>query len=513
VNDKTSEAPPAEAPKKAAAPKSRTTTAKIAVSEIAVVPINTLVPYRKNPRKGNVDAVAESLKVNGQYRPLVVNKGDKASVRDEVLAGNHTLMAAKKLKWARIAITYVDVTDDEAKKIVLADNRTNDLSGYDATALADLLKTVPNPVGTGYTPVDVQGILAGIEEHNSELISEVVRPVTVDFEGKLSSGDDDEDHLGEMQRRYDEQLGEQLRNSRVIGTGDDDEENPELERNQRLANIQRELDGAKDIVFKSENYWGIPMLDPAMLMDSIPDPITTWGGPDASTDDGKSHYVWNFGLAATKGMPWDRAILAGFTYDTNFESLYHNPEWEFARLILNGLNKAIVPDFSLWAEEPRFFHLQSLYRAQWCGAFMQALGWKVMPRLIWCDPESQKYALEVVPKNAPALAFCQQTTTKAERSKLLLAEGLRNAIREVKPQSLLVYGGNPVKELVAEARLPKQLHVVFVDNYAAVRRGVVFDKKEGKANTAVKATAKTAKAGNPDANEEIVEQQAEIPAE
>ena len=41
--------------------------------------ISDLSTYHKNPRRGDVDAIAESLKARGQYRPIVVNIGTHAS--------------------------------------------------------------------------------------------------------------------------------------------------------------------------------------------------------------------------------------------------------------------------------------------------------------------------------------------------------------------------------------------------------------------------------------------------
>jgi ParB/Sulfiredoxin domain len=56
------------------------------------VPIDDLVPFPGNPRRGNVAAIKQSLEENGQYRPIVVRRQTR-----EVLAGNHTLQAAKEL--------------------------------------------------------------------------------------------------------------------------------------------------------------------------------------------------------------------------------------------------------------------------------------------------------------------------------------------------------------------------------------------------------------------------------
>jgi DNA modification methylase len=110
-----------------------------------MVPTGELRPYRGNPRRGDLGAIKESLLANGQYRPIVVNRRTM-----EVLAGNHTLRAAKELGWAAIAVTFVDCDEEQAKRIVLADNRTNDLAGYDTEDLVELLQAMPSLEGTGY---------------------------------------------------------------------------------------------------------------------------------------------------------------------------------------------------------------------------------------------------------------------------------------------------------------------------------------------------------------------------
>ncbi|MDX3097732.1 hypothetical protein PV417_24845 [Streptomyces sp. ME19-03-3] len=40
-----------------------------------------------NPRTGDVDAIAESLRVNGRYKAIVVNRGTHTGRPNEVLAG------------------------------------------------------------------------------------------------------------------------------------------------------------------------------------------------------------------------------------------------------------------------------------------------------------------------------------------------------------------------------------------------------------------------------------------
>lgn len=129
--------------------------------EFTKVAIDTLTEYEKNPRKGNVKELTESLIANGQYKPIVVQKSTK-----RILAGNHLWKAAKELNWTEINIVEIDVDDNQAKKIVVADNRLADLGAYDEKLLFDLLNDI-DLVGTGYIPADVDDLLAMIEEQST----------------------------------------------------------------------------------------------------------------------------------------------------------------------------------------------------------------------------------------------------------------------------------------------------------------------------------------------------------
>lgn len=115
--------------------------------------ISSLTAYPTNPRRGDIDAIALSLHAHGQYRPIVVQASTKF-----VLAGNHTLKAAKKLGWKKIKAVLVDVDEDTAKKIVLADNRLTDLAGYNEPLLKSLLSALPELEGTGFTQSEVEAL-------------------------------------------------------------------------------------------------------------------------------------------------------------------------------------------------------------------------------------------------------------------------------------------------------------------------------------------------------------------
>ncbi|MFG2143627.1 ParB/RepB/Spo0J family partition protein [Streptomyces sp. NPDC048696] len=142
------------------------------------VGIDELAAYHRNPRTGDLDAIAESLSTHGQYKPIVVNIGSLTGRPNEVLAGNHTLKAAQRLGWPDIAVTWLDVDDDTAAKIVIVDNRTSDLAGYDSVLLADILTALPDLDGTGYDQNALDDLLDAVE------IPSIVAADTVPPEGE-----------------------------------------------------------------------------------------------------------------------------------------------------------------------------------------------------------------------------------------------------------------------------------------------------------------------------------------
>jgi hypothetical protein len=123
--------------------------------------------YHRNPRKGDVDEIAASLKINGQFTPIIVNAGTHTGRPNEVLAGNHTLKAFRQLAeqnpfdtaWAIIKAHVVDVDDDDlAQRIVLVDNRSFEMGeGYDDQIVHELLSEV-GTTGTGYTDADLDAL-------------------------------------------------------------------------------------------------------------------------------------------------------------------------------------------------------------------------------------------------------------------------------------------------------------------------------------------------------------------
>lgn len=123
-----------------------------------IVPVDSITPHPDNPRIGDVGAIHESIKAHGFYGSVIVQKST-----GHILAGNHRWKAARFAKLGEIPVTYIDVDDETAKRILVADNRTSDLGDYDREQLADILKslaaTTAGLAGLGYDEEDLNQLL------------------------------------------------------------------------------------------------------------------------------------------------------------------------------------------------------------------------------------------------------------------------------------------------------------------------------------------------------------------
>lgn len=102
---------------------------------------------------GNTTLIAESLRTHGQYRPIVAQVSTRY-----ILAGNHTWRAARVLGWKDIAVSWLDVDDETARRVLIADNRLTDLASYDNENLVALLSSLPSLDSSGYDARDVQNL-------------------------------------------------------------------------------------------------------------------------------------------------------------------------------------------------------------------------------------------------------------------------------------------------------------------------------------------------------------------
>lgn len=156
------------------------------------VPIGSLIPYPGNARVHADATLAESLQVNEQYRPLVVQRSTS-----RILAGNGTWKAALALGWTEVAATFIDCDDATARRIVLVDNRASDLATYDDEALRAILSEVVDLPGTGYAEAEVRRLVDQLEGMAAAPVPAAARPMgpSVDIGGSVVITSDDARNL------------------------------------------------------------------------------------------------------------------------------------------------------------------------------------------------------------------------------------------------------------------------------------------------------------------------------
>lgn len=114
-----------------------------------LVPIEDVTPWPDNPNNGDVDQIVTSMRVNGVYQAICAQKST-----GYVLVGNHRYAALQELGSSVVPVIWLDVDDEEARRIAVADNRIGQLARMDNALLLEHLDelsvTELGLLGTGY---------------------------------------------------------------------------------------------------------------------------------------------------------------------------------------------------------------------------------------------------------------------------------------------------------------------------------------------------------------------------
>jgi ParB-like chromosome segregation protein Spo0J len=160
--------------------------------EPLLVPVGQLEALDKNPRKGDVAAVAKSYEKFGQRKPIVarITGGTPEEPSGVVIAGNHQFRAAKKLGWTHIAVVWTDDDETTAKAFALADNRTSELGTIDEDLLAQNIREILEVdesliASAGYSQDDLEKLLkdtSDIIEDTSPKLGDLAYRLVIDCE-------------------------------------------------------------------------------------------------------------------------------------------------------------------------------------------------------------------------------------------------------------------------------------------------------------------------------------------
>lgn len=145
--------------------------------EITQVPLEDLEHWPGNARRGVTSQIVDSMRNNGVFNPLVVQKNS-----NRIIIGNHRWEALKVLhaedpeKWPAVApVMYLDVNDSRANKINIADNKTSDDAEWDDRLLVEQLAEIVESEGT------LEG--TGFEDDEFESLQALLDPPSWDDGG------------------------------------------------------------------------------------------------------------------------------------------------------------------------------------------------------------------------------------------------------------------------------------------------------------------------------------------
>lgn len=146
-------------PPDSAAPIPRQNSADLAAEWVSPAQLR---PWAKNPRRNDgepVERVADSIARFGFGAPIVARRETR-----EVIAGHTRLKAALQLGLDRVPVRFLDLSDDDARTLALADNRLGELADWDDQNLADLLQDMDATEQqlAGFGPEDMRELLAQV---------------------------------------------------------------------------------------------------------------------------------------------------------------------------------------------------------------------------------------------------------------------------------------------------------------------------------------------------------------
>ena len=90
-------------------------------------------------------------------------------------------------------------------------------------------------------------------------------------------------------------------------------------------------------------------------------------------------------------------IVHFFLDDYKFEVLWNNPETRIERL--SGFQAVLSPQFSIYSEMPVAIQIHNTFRSRWCGAYLQSKGIKVIPSVVWGEPDTFWFCFDGIIQN------------------------------------------------------------------------------------------------------------------
>ena len=126
-----------------------------------------------------------------------------------------------------------------------------------------------------------------------------------------------------------------------------------------------------------------------------------------------------------------------FIDDYQFERVWKSPQ-----LYVEMLKRycfVCAPDFSLYLDMPMAAKIWNVYRSRLLAAYWQGKGLKIVPVLQWAEPATFDFCFEGIAPGG-TVAVITLGAGKHRLSRKMWTAGMREAIRRLHPDTILLYG-------------------------------------------------------------------------
>lgn len=119
-------------------------------------PIDAVRQHPRNPNNGDVEALTESIQINGFYTAITADRST-----GYILAGNHRYQALLALNATQIPVIWADPDGEGgALRVLAGDNQLSRLARMDNAALLEVLKDLQESeiglVGSGFDDIAME---------------------------------------------------------------------------------------------------------------------------------------------------------------------------------------------------------------------------------------------------------------------------------------------------------------------------------------------------------------------
>lgn len=138
-----------------------------------LAPIDSAKPHPKNARRGRLDIIEQSMREHGLYEAFLVQQST-----GYIVFGAHRWKVLKDKGATGAPLRFADLTDEQAERIRLVDNRAAELGDVDLPTLVEVLQGLGDLRGTGYDDIDLSDFVTDLD------LGGDVGPVPEDVEQK-----------------------------------------------------------------------------------------------------------------------------------------------------------------------------------------------------------------------------------------------------------------------------------------------------------------------------------------